>query len=54
MTNHLEGHFTMDDINEICEYLSNKIVEAIKRPADHLNISNNEEEGQIVSVKLPS
>ena len=30
MNNHLEGHCTMDDINEIRGYLNNKIVEAKK------------------------
>ena len=30
MTNHLEGHCTVDDINEIRAHLNNKIVEAKK------------------------
>ena len=30
MTNHLESHCTMDDINEIRKYLNNKIDEAKK------------------------
>ena len=30
MTNHFEGHCTVDDINEIRAYLNNKIVEAKK------------------------
>ena len=30
MTNHLEGHCTVDDINEIRAYLNNKIVKAKK------------------------
>ena len=37
MTNHLEGHCTMDDKDEIREYLNNKIGEAKKRIADNLN-----------------
>ena len=31
MTNQLEGHCTVDDINEIRVYLNNKIVEAKKK-----------------------
>ena len=30
MNNHVEGHCTVDDINEIRAYLNNKIVEAKK------------------------
>ena len=54
MTNHLEGHCTVDDINEIREYLSNKIVEAKKRAADKMNLSNIEAPGEFISVTLPS
>ena len=35
MTNHLEGHCTMDDINEISAYLNFKIVEAKKKAVDN-------------------
>ena len=54
MTNHLEGHCTVDDINEIREYLNNKIVKAKKRAADKLNLSNIEGTGEFISVTLPS
>ena len=54
MTNHLEGHCTVDDINEIRECLNNKIVEAKKRAADNLNLSSIEEIGEFIFVTLPS
>ena len=54
MTNHLEGHCTKDDINEIRVYLNNKIVEAKKRAADKMNLSNIEAPGEFISVTLPS
>ena len=54
MTNHLEGHCTVDDINEIRVNLNNKIVEAKKRVADKLNLSNIEGTGEFISVTLPS
>ena len=38
MTNHLEDHCTIDDINEIKAYLNNKIVEEKKQAADNLNL----------------
>ena len=37
--NHLEDHYTVDDINEIRVYLNNKIVKAKKRAAYKLMLS---------------
>ena len=54
MTHHLEGHCTVDDINEIRAYLNNKIVEEKKRAANKLNLSATEETGEFISVTLPS
>ena len=54
MTNHLEGHCTVDDINEIRAYLNNKIVEAKKRAVDNLKLSNIEGTGEFISLTLPS
>ena len=53
MTNRLEGHCTVNDINEIRAYLNNKIVEAKKRAADKMNLSNIEGTGEFISVTLP-
>ena len=54
MTIHLEDHCTVDNINEIRAYLNNKIVEAKKRVADNLKLSNLEETGEFTSITLPS
>ena len=57
MTNHLEDHCTVDDINDINEisaYMNNKIVEAKKRTADKMNLSSIEGTGEFISVTLPS
>ena len=48
MTNHLEGHCTVDDMNEIRAYLNNKIVEAKKRAADNLKLFNIEGTGEFL------
>ena len=53
MTNHLEGHCTVNNINKIREYLNNKIVKAKKREAHNLNLSNIEGIGEFISVTLP-
>ena len=48
MTNHSESHYTEDDINEIRVYLNIKIVEAKKRSAENLNLSNIEGSGEFI------
>ena len=53
-TNHLEGHCTVDDINEIRAYLNNKIAKAKKKAADKLKLSNIEDKSEFISVTLPS
>ena len=54
MTNQLEGHCTVDDINEIMADLNNKLVEEKKPAADNLKLSNIEGTGKFISVNLPS
>ena len=54
MTNHLEGHYIVDDINEVRAYLNYKNVEAKIRAEDNLNLSNIEEKGEFNSFTLPS
>ena len=54
MSNHVEGQCRLDNINEIRAYLNDKIVEAKKRAADKLNLSNIEGTGEFISVTLPS
>ena len=51
MTHHLEGHCTVDDINEIRAYLNNNIVEA-KKAADNLKLSNIEGTVEFILVTL--
>ena len=50
MTNHVEVHCTMDNLNEIRADLNNTIVEAKKRVADTLTLSNIEGTGKFISV----
>ena len=52
MTNHLEGHCTVNDVNQIRAYLNNKIIEAKKKAADNLKLSNIEGSGEFISVTL--
>ena len=44
----------MDDINKIRVHLKNKIVEAKKRAADNLKLSNIKGTGELISFTLPS
>ena len=54
MTNHLEGHCTVIDINEIRACLNDNIVKTKKRAADELNQSNIEGTGEFISDIFPS
>ena len=54
LTNHLEGHSTHEHINELRSYLSNQIVEAKKRAADSLKLSNIEDKSEFILVTLSS
>ena len=50
----LEGHCTVDDINEIRAYLNNKIIKAQKRAVDKLKLPIIKGTGEFISVPLPS
>ena len=54
ISNHLNGHCAVDDINKIRAHLNHKIVEAKKRAANNLKLSNISEMGEFISVTLPS
>ena len=53
MTNHMEDHYCLEDIIEVKEFFTKKIVESKNKAASVLLDSNNDD-SEYVSVTLPS
>ena len=53
MTNHMEDHCCLEDIMEVREFFTKKIIESKNKAASVLTDSNNDD-SKYVSVALPS
>ena len=54
MTSHLEGHRTIEEINEIRLYFTNKATECKKKAREALKEIPNKDKHLIISMALPS
>ena len=52
MTSHLEGHCTIEDINEIRSYFTNKITELKRKVQQLLKNTQNQDKHSMISVNL--
>ena len=53
MTNYMEDHYCLEDIMEVREFFTKKILESKNKAASILTDSNNDD-SEYVSVTLPS